>query len=439
MIGMAITTKPKIVVVGGGFGGLEAASHLRWRLPEAEITLVSDDDRFLFRPNTIYVPFGLDPERLTRRLHAPLQHKRIAFVHRRAHEIDTDNKTVSVNGQTLPYDFLVVATGAAMRPQEIRGLAEYAENIWSVGDMLKLRQAFAAIVSDAQNARRTEVLFLVPPNNKCSGPLYEIVMMFETWLRQGSVRNFVGITWSTYESNYIQAFGPELHRHVSYEFDRRGIAGHTDFAAHRVEHDRVLYRNGKELPFDLLVSFPPYVAASMFDSLPTDERGFIETDMSTRQVKDLPDVFAVGDAGDFPVKQAFLAFLQADAVAANLVSRIQGDRPGASFKPNSLCIMEELDQATYAQVPLRVTGDPDRPVEVRIDREYPYRVGTSKAWRAGKWALGKWLPSRLGRANPFHAGRMWNAGAVGLRFAAALLSQKIPVTRPIEEQFRRAA
>jgi sulfide:quinone oxidoreductase len=54
--------KPRVVVLGGGFGGLEAAFLLRMRLGDrAGITVISDQPTFLFKPNTIYIPFGLDP------------------------------------------------------------------------------------------------------------------------------------------------------------------------------------------------------------------------------------------------------------------------------------------------------------------------------------------------------------------------------------------
>ena len=124
--------QPRIVVLGGGFGGLEAAFYLRMRLGDrARITLVSDRDRFLFKPNTIYIPFGLDPERLMIPLAEPARRKAIALIVSPVREIDPARQEVRVDGQTIPYDYLVVATGAGMRPEEIPGLAEHAYTIWT--------------------------------------------------------------------------------------------------------------------------------------------------------------------------------------------------------------------------------------------------------------------------------------------------------------------
>lgn len=420
------TARPKILVLGGGFAGLESAFYLRWKLgADANITLVSDKNYFLYKPNTIYIPFGLEPEKLQIGLDTPTRKKHITFIQGRAYEIDPDNKLVRVGDQKLSYDYLLVATGAGMRADEVPGLSEYAETIWTPHDMLELRVHFYDLVENANAGRHQNVLFLVPPNNKCSGPLYEMVFMLDTWLREKNVRDRVNITWSTYEQGFIQAFGPRLDTYVSQEFDKRGITGHTEYIVESVEKNRVNYSNGASLPYDLLISFPPYIASTAFPGLPVDERGFISTTLETRQVTEYSDIYAVGDAGDFPIKQAFLAFLQADAAAEHLASRLTNTAPDFVFEPMSMCVMEEFNKATFAQVPLVVNGNGGgvRNVEVNTDAKGVYRVGSSPIWRAGKWMLGLYLPWRFGAGNPFHAGLPWEGMEVGLNVMSRVLAR----------------
>ena len=417
-------SKANILVLGGGFGGLEAAFYLRMKLEDrANITLVSDRDYFLFKPNTIYIPFGLDPDRLKVGLERPTRRKHIEFVKDRVREVDPDKRTVATGDRQLSYDYLVLATGANMRPGEIPGLADYAETIWTPQEMLRLRLAFYELLEEAREGEHKRVLFLVAPNNKCAGPLYELVFMLDTWLRRKGARANVDLTWTTYEENYIQAFGPRLHGVVTNEFERRVIAGHTGYAAEKIEADGVHYANGETLPYDLLVTFSPYVAEMSYTSLPSDDRGFITTDLASRQVAGHPDIYAVGDAGDFPVKQAFLAFLQADAAAEHLAGRILGTEPALAFKPTSMCVMEQFDKATFAQVPLRLTGVPERPIEVDPEAGDAYKVGSYRAWRLGKKALGYYLPFRFGLGNPFHAGVPWKGMEVGLKAMSRVMAK----------------
>ena len=287
------------------------------------ITIVSDSDHFLFKPNSIYVPFGLDPAKLRVPLAPAVAKRDIELIRASAVEIDPDSRAVALDdGRSLPYDRLVVATGSGMRATEIPGLAEHAIPTWTPEDMVRLGGAFRSLAAAPNGtgaaAARRRILFLVPPNNKCAGPLYEIVLMLETWLRRQGARERVEINWATSERTYIQAFGPRLHEVVTEEFERRGITGMAGHVVERIEPGRVEFAGGPSVAYDTLVAFPPYVAAQAFPGLPTDDRGFIATESRSRRVASHPEIFAVGDAGDFPVKQAFLAFLQADAAAAHL-------------------------------------------------------------------------------------------------------------------------
>lgn len=416
--------KPRIVVAGGGFAGLETLFYLRHTLGSAaELTLVSDHDYFLFKPNTIYIPFGDDPEKFKLSLARPMTRKNILFHPGRAVAVDTDARKLVLQDGEVEYDYLVLATGATMRPEEVPGLAEFACTLWTPEEMLRLRHQLNQVVERAGEGRKQDIVFVVPPNNKCSGPLYELVMMIDTWLRRKEVRGQVQITWATYESSYIQAFGPRLHTVVTEEFAERGVEGHTGYLVREVTPDKVIFQDGSGFHFDLLISFPPYAARQAFAGLPSDGRGFLQVEPDSRRIKGHENLFAVGDAADFPVKQAFLALLQGDAAAEHIAAEIQHRKadPKMKFEPMSMCVMEELNKATFAQVPLRYTGDPDRPVEVAVDDEH-YKVGVSPLWRGGKKVLGYYLPWRFGNGEPFHAGFAWEMMDMGLKVMSRVLA-----------------
>lgn len=419
-----MSAKPRVLVLGGGFAALESAFLLRMRLhDDVDLSLVSDRDEFVFRPNSIYVPFGADPESLLVDLRKPLSKRSIAFHEGRVADVDPDAKLVSLaDGQRLGYDKLIVATGAGMRPDEIPGLSEHAQTIWTTESMRGVGEAFMRVRDAAASGEERRVLFLIPPNNKCAGPLYEIVFMLETWLRRAGVAGKVQITWSTFEHSYIQAFGPRLHEVVTTEFAQRGIDGHVEEVVTEIRAGEAVYADGSTRAFDELIAFPPYIAAVDYDGLPTDERGFVATDLETRLVTGHDDVYAPGDAGDFPIKQAFLAFLQADAVANHIACDVTGRAFDEGFDPVSMCIMEMFDKATFAQVPVELTGDPDRPVRVRPDADDDYKVGVSPVWRLGKKMLGMTVPLRFHAGEPFHAGTAWQLMDVGIKGMSGVLA-----------------
>ncbi|MFD5467227.1 NAD(P)/FAD-dependent oxidoreductase [Kitasatospora sp. NPDC127059] len=421
-----MNAKPHVLVVGGGFAGLETAFGLRYLLGDrVRISLAADREDFLFKPGTIYLPFGAAEGPLHIRLPGPLFRRHVAFHQGAVAEVDPDTLAVELtDGTRLRGDFLVLATGAAMRPQEVPGLAEHAQTVWTPRQMRSLGRRFQELREAAEAGQHRRVLFLVPPDNKCAGPLYETALMLDTWLRRANLRPYVHLTWTTHETGYIQALGPRLHQVVEGEFTARGIEGHTSAVVDDVGDDEVRYADGTIRPYDLLVAFPPYAAAVDYPELPHDERGFLLTHPDTRQVREHPRIYAPGDAGDFPVKQAFLAFLQADAVSQHICTVVDPellDRPGP-FEPISMCVLEMLDKATFAQVPLEETGNTAQPVRVAVDADGAYRVGTSPLWRLGRKALGLYLPIRFRAGLPFHGGRPWQAMELALKGMSRVLA-----------------
>jgi sulfide:quinone oxidoreductase len=419
-----VSAKPRVMVLGGGFGGLESLFYLKYQLGDkADLTLVSEEPKFLFKPNTIYIPFGQPPEKFEVDLSNPLKRQSIQFVKGSVTSIDPDNRIVATTNADLNYDYLVVATGAKMRSREIPGLYEHAITVWTPDDMLRLRDRIEWAKERAAGNHRTRFVFLVPPNNRCSGPLYEMVLMLDSHLRQTSCRDCIDLVYATKEEAYIEAFGPRLNSVISDEFRTRHIEGHTGYVVTEVQPGKVTFQNGDQLDYDVLVSFPPYVASTIFDQLPSTDRGFIEVENDSRRVRGKDRIFAVGDAANFPIKQAFLALLQGDAAGDHIAAEILGKKPTVDFEPMSMCVMEELNKATFAQVPLKYTDNPNKPVVVDVDDTDHYKVGVSPIWRLGKKVLGLYLPWRFGRGKPFHAGLAWDAMDLGLKIMARVMAK----------------
>ncbi len=123
----------------------------------------------------------------------------------------------------------------------------------------------------------------------------------------------------------------------------------------------------------------------------------------------------------FPVKQAFLAFLQADAVATRIASEACGIGSATEFDPVSMCVMEQFDKATYAKVPLRLTGDPSRPVEVRPDADGDYGSAPRSRGAAARSSWASPSPGAFATAavpqRPF-----WSGMELGLKGMSSVLA-----------------
>ncbi|MFG3341276.1 NAD(P)/FAD-dependent oxidoreductase [Glycomyces sp. NPDC048151] len=332
-----MNASPSVAVVGGGFAGLEAAFTLREILGEQlRLTLITDSPYFLTRPNNIYVPFGRDP-RLYVGLASPATRRGIDLRRSPLAALDTDaNRIDLADRESVRYDYAVLATGAAMRPDEVPGLAEHPHTIWTPDKAKALGTALQRVAEYAHAGMEQRVLLLVPPGNLCSAPLYDFALLLEEWLRSELVRDQVQIELTTFEDRYLESFGPDLHGAARAEFAARGITAATGTAVNAVHPDHVVYADGSTRPFDLLVTFPPHVAAVAYPGLSASDRGFLKTDPATSRVMGTENVFAPGDAGDFPVKLAYLALRQADAAADEIAWRIdptaKGDRRRLDFE-----------------------------------------------------------------------------------------------------------
>ncbi|MGW7534984.1 NAD(P)/FAD-dependent oxidoreductase [Amycolatopsis sp. NPDC054798] len=396
-------TRTEVVVLGGGFAGLQTAFRLRARAGEDDvgITVVSERDDFLFRPGTARLPFGAAEEPLHVPLAGAFRRRGIGTVIATAEGIDLDRGQVHTSRGRMAYDRLVVATGSASRPEEIPGLAEYAHSIAAPGALHRLGEDLRWAAQHAQHGRPQRVLFALPPGNQCAAPLYEIVLMLDTWLRRKQIRDSVELAFDTCEGTFVHAFGPKLHALVSRQFEARGIDSRTAVTLTKAAERSAAFADGSVREFDVLVTFPPQVASVGYAGLPSDDRGFLRCDPVARAVSGHPEVYAPGDAGDFPLKLGYLALLQADATAAAIVAQRRGTPLPAQPVPVVRHVLDMLDDAAFAQIPLSPGDDP-----ARVDEESArYWVSTGAFWRAGARLAEKALSARFRLGLPFSAGR----------------------------------
>lgn len=174
-----------------------------------------------------------------------------------------------------------------------------------------------------------------------------------------------------------------------------------------VEPKRAHSEHGEVIDFDWMIGFPPYVAHTEFESMPRDDRGFIHANPDTWQGQE--NVYVVGDGGDFPVKQAFLALGMAGVVAHNIANGVRGRPKREHFDALSMCIMEQLETGLYAQVLLELTGDPKHPVQIRAQDQDQYVVRDSRLWQMGKSGMYLTMVLQVGRMKTFHEGPLWSS------------------------------
>jgi sulfide:quinone oxidoreductase len=298
---------PRVLVLGAGVAGLETALLLARQLAgRVDVHVVSDSDEFLLRPNLVYVPFGADPTASRLLLDETLARAEIQHERGKVEGVDTDIGRVHlVNGRQLPYEHLVIATGAAAWPQAVPGLAEDAVSIAELAGMLTLQERFSHIRGRAREGARQRVLFVVPRHNRHSLPLYEVALMFDTWLRREGVREHVDLGFVTHEASFAEAGGPRMHEVIEREFAERRVDARAAERLVDVRAHEATFAGGGVERFDLLVTAPPHRAGLRLDGLPTDDHGFVRVESATRQVVDHPELYAPGDAGDFRSRTVF--------------------------------------------------------------------------------------------------------------------------------------
>ena len=363
----------KVVVLGGGVGGTLTANLLSKDLHrDIDVTVIDPTGMHVYQPGFLYVALGQANGRWLARDERTLLRKDVELVVEAATRIEPDRKVVHLShGEEVPYDYLVLATGSRLVPEQIPGLTQGSYEFYSMAGALRLREALRNFRGGRIGVGVAGIPYKCPP-----APV-EFVLMLEQYLRARGIRDKSSVTLL---SPLNRAFTIEsASQLVQPIMERRGIELATFFNVESVDPDSMTVSSleGEEREFDLMVIVPPHRGQTVIEESGLGDRsGWVPTDRNTLSHKEHSDIFAIGDATDLPIsKSGSTAHFEAPVVASRIASGIFGTKPKEVYGGKVMCFLE--------------TGD-GRATALRFDYEHPPKPPVpSRFWHAAKWSFNR--------------------------------------------------
>ena len=336
----------RILVLGGGVGGTLAANLLARKLKrridagEVAVTLVDEGGEHVYQPGFMYIAMGGERAEKLHRPERSLLDRRIQLVIARATRIDPATRSVELeSGDPLAYDYLLIATGSRIVPEEIPHFESEAHHFYGADAAERLRAAL-----DAFDGGRIVVGIAGMPY-KCPPAPLEVTFLVESELRDRGLRDRSEIH---YCSPIGRAFTIESVSDMATPIlEEKGIELHTFFNVETIDPERRVVESleGEELSYDLLVLVPPHRGAQLVvDSGLAPAAGWLPTDHHTLEVTGQERMFAIGDATDLPLSKAgSTAHFEAPIVVERILAAIEGREPDAvagNYTGKVMCFFE---------------------------------------------------------------------------------------------------
>ena len=331
----------KVLVLGGGFGGVVAAERLAQKLgDDHQITLVSRTRRFVFYPGLVRLAFGkVDRDGVSFDLRNALLDRRINFIEAEVARINTEERKVviahgEVEGQ-LPYDYLVFALGRRLATEEITGFYEHAHHLLNVDKAIQFGKEIAGfhegnvVIGQCKGAR-------LPV------PVFETAFALAQLFEERKEQDRSHITIVSPDPGTLILDDSDVTLRLDRALARYKIDYLSNFAINHISDKVAATADGHSIPFDLLMLLPPFEgppAASLLGIISPD--GYLNVD-TTMRVAGIDRVYAVGDCVNFDgPKLGHMAVRQASVAADNLASEIRGNTLEARYVHEIKLVIDE--------------------------------------------------------------------------------------------------
>ncbi|HEU4905688.1 MAG TPA: FAD-dependent oxidoreductase [Solirubrobacterales bacterium] len=320
--------KSKVLVAGGGVAALEAALALRELGGDRlDVELRAPRAEFVYRPVAVGEPFGA-ARMLRYDLGALAQRIGASFLLGGIHSVDPRARVATTrDGERLPYDFLIVASGA-------RSLwaVPGAVTFWGAAD----EGGFGAVVRKLRAGVLRDVVFTMPGGRSWGLPLYELALLGATVPARSGIAD-AKLTVATPEDAPLELFGRAVGEQMAGLLEERGIGLRTGVHPVAFEHGLLRVAPGDPIEAGAVVSLPR-LEGRRIDGLPTDAEGFLPVDEHCR-VTGVEHVYAAGDGTAFPLKQGGIATQEADAAAAAIAAAAGCEVEAAPFVPELRAVL----------------------------------------------------------------------------------------------------
>ena len=366
-----------IVIMGAGLGGMPAAYELRALLArEHRITVVNPTDTFQFTPSNPWVAVGWrDRASVTLPIEPLLARKDVAFIPKAVTALDAaGNRLTLEGGQTLDYDYLVIATGPKLAFDEVPGAGPHGGHTHSVCTVGHA-EMFWAEYQKFLEAPGPMVIGAMP-GASCFGPAYEFAFIVDADLRKRKLRHKVPITFVTAEP-YIGHLGlggvGDSKSMLESELRGHDIKWITSAKTTKVEPGRLfttqLDDQGNvvkehEVPFKLAMMLPAFKGVDPVAAV-TDmcnPRGFVLIDEFQRSRK-YRNIFSAGVCVAIPPvettpvpsgapKTGYMIETMVTAIAHNIADELAGRPATATGTWNAICLADMGDTgAAFVALP----------------------------------------------------------------------------------------